>query len=125
MSALITIIRNYWIFITLLLLAAITLLSLIPLPSHLAIPGNDKTHHFIAYCAVTLSLVLKKPKYWLLQCFCIFVWSGIVELFQPFVKHSGDWQDMAANAAGIMCGLLLGMLINRIYPVCLIAKIKR
>lgn len=116
MSALITIIRNYWIFITLFLLAVITLLSLIPLPNLPAMPGNDKTHHFIAYAILTFSVVLRKPKYWVFICFFLFCWSGGVELLQPYVNRYGEWRDMVANGIGIMCGLMLAMIINRFFP---------
>ena len=116
MSALITIIRNYWIFITLFLLAVITLLSLIPLPSLPSMPGNDKTHHFIAYAILTFSVVLRKPRYWVFICLFLFCWSGGVELLQPYVNRYGEWRDMVANGIGIMSGLMLAMIINRFFP---------
>ncbi len=66
MAALITMIRTYWIIITLILLAVITLLSLTPLPSFPGIPSNDKIRHFIAYAALTFPVVLSRPRHWFL-----------------------------------------------------------
>ena len=117
MTALITMIRTYWIIITILLLAVITLLSLIPLPSLPAVPGNDKTQHFIAYAALTFPAVLRHPRYWLWIALFFICWSGGVELLQPCVNRYGDWLDMVANGAGVVCGMLLALLINWIFPV--------
>ena len=122
MIALITLIRTYWIIITLFLLAVITLLSLTPLPSLPSMPGNDKTHHFIAYGALTFPVVLRNPRHWLLIGLFFICWSGGVELLQPCVNRYGEWKDMAANGAGIVCGLLLALFINWIFPVRLKLK---
>lgn len=117
MSLLITMIRSYWIIITLFLLAVITLLSLTPLPGVAAVPGDDKIHHFLAYAALTFPVVLRKPKYWLWIGLFFICWSGGVELLQPCVNRYGDWLDMVANGAGVVCGMLLALLINWIFPV--------
>ncbi len=122
MTALITMIRTYWIIITLLLLAVITLLSLTPLPSLPAVPGNDKTQHFIAYAVLTFPAVLKKPKYWLWIGLFFICWSGGVELIQPYINRYGEWLDMVANGAGIGSGILCALFINRFLPVRLQLK---
>lgn len=116
MTALITMIRTYWIIITFLLLAVITLLSLTPLPSIPAIPSNDKIQHFIAYSALTFPVVLRKPRYWLLIGLFFLCWSGGIELLQPYFHHRRDWLDMIANGAGIGCGILCALLLNRFFP---------
>ena len=124
MTALIAMIRTYWIIITFLLLAVITLLSLTSLPDFLAIPSNDKVQHFIAYGALTFPVVLRKPRYWLLIGLFFLCWSGGIELLQPYFHHRRDWQDMVANGAGIACGILCALFINWIFPVCLQLKKK-
>jgi VanZ family protein len=116
MAALLTIIRTYWIYITLFLLVVITLLSLTPLPSLPAVPGSDKIQHFIAYGALMFSIALRKPKYWLWIAFFLISWSGVIELLQPYVNRYGDWMDMAANSGGVVCGILLAQLINWLFP---------
>jgi len=116
MIALLAFIRNYWIAITLITLAAITALSLWP-PGRLpAIPGSDKTHHFIAYAALIFPTVLRKPNYWPLIGLFFISWSGAIELLQPYVNRYGEWPDMTANTSGLVCGLLAAKLSNRLFP---------
>ena len=117
MITLLSIIRTYWVAITLSTLAVITTLSLYPLESLPSVPGSDKTHHFIAYAALMFPVALRKPNYWpFIGLFFIF-WSGGIELIQPYVNRYGEWLDMAANVTGIACGLLLVQLTNWIFPV--------
>lgn len=116
MIFLLAIIRSYWIVITVLALTVITLLSLYPLESLPSVPGNDKTHHFIAYGALMFPAALRKPKYWPFICLFFICWSGAIELLQPYVNRYGEWLDMAANTAGIVCGLLLAQLLSWIFP---------
>ena len=61
---LLTLIRSYWMAITLLTLVAITALSLWPMEQLPSVPGSDKTHHFIAYAALMFPTALRKPSYW-------------------------------------------------------------
>lgn len=122
MTALIAIIRTYWIIITVILLAVITLLSLTPLPDVPVIPSNDKVQHFIAYGALTFPVVFTKPKYWLLIALFFLFWSGGIELLQPYFHHRRDWLDMLANGAGIACGVLCALFLNWIFPVHLQLK---
>lgn len=119
MAPLITIIRTYWFGVTLLLLAVITLLSLTPLPGIPSVAGSDKVHHFIAYGAVSFPIFLRKKGHWLFVFLFFACWSGIIELLQPYVNRHGEWLDMLANTAGISCGLLLSLFINKVFPVAL------
>jgi len=112
-----TIVRTYWVAISLLILSAITLLSLYPLESLPAVPGSDKTHHFIAYGALMFPTALRKPKYWQFICLFFICWSGMIELVQPYVNRYGEWLDMAANTAGVACGFLMAQMITWIFSV--------
>jgi VanZ family protein len=44
-------------------------------------------------------------------------YSGAIELLQPYVNRYGEWLDMAANAVGLVCGLIVAELANRFFPV--------
>ncbi|MCK4840163.1 MAG: VanZ family protein [Desulfobulbaceae bacterium] len=109
--------RNYWIALTLIIFAAITALSLWPPDNLPSVPGSDKTHHFIAYAALIFPTVLRKPRYWPLIGLFFISWSGVIELLQPYANRSGEWLDMAANTAGLVCGLLAAQITNRLFPV--------
>ena len=118
-NALITITKIYWIFITLFILTLITILSLWPLEQLPPVPGNDKTHHFIAYGVLMLPMALKKPNYWSMGGLVVLFicWSGAIELLQPYVNRYGEWQDLTANIMGLVFGLLLGTLVRLFFPV--------
>ena len=117
MITLLTLIRKYWIFITLFILTVITVLSLLPLEELPSVPGSDKTHHFIAYAMLMFPTALRKPNY--LPAIGLFFigWSGAIELLQPYVNRYGEFQDLAANITGLVCGLLAVQLIKWLLPV--------
>ncbi|MCW8327698.1 VanZ family protein [Photobacterium sp. SDRW27] len=117
MTPLLRFIHRFWIVITLLILFTITFLSLSPLAALPAVPGTDKTHHFVAYAALMFSVALRKPKYWLLWALFFACWSGGIELLQPYVNRHGEWWDFAANVGGLICGAILASVINRIFPL--------
>ena len=117
MRRLIGLVQKYWLAITLLVLVAVTILSLLPAPSLPPVPGTDKTHHFIAYAALTFSVALVRPKNWLLIALFFVVWSGAIEILQPYVNRYGEWLDLAANAGGVACGILLAKVVNLAFPM--------
>ena len=112
MTLIIQLIKQYWLSMTVILLAAIATLSLWPVAHLPQVPGTDKTHHFIAYGALMLPVALAKPKYWLWIALGFAGFSGAIELFQPYVNRYGEWLDMAANVVGLACGIILAQLIN-------------
>jgi len=112
MSIILILIQRHWLVITLLTLATITTLSLWPVDTLPKVPGTDKTHHFIAYAALMFPVALRQPRYWLLIGAFFIIWSGAIELVQPYVNRYGEWLDMAANTGGIIVGALVGLLIR-------------
>lgn len=116
MIRLLTIIKTNWIVFTLCTLAVITTLSLWPLEKLPSAPGTDKTHHLIAYAVLMFPTALRKPNKWILFGLLFISYSGAIELFQPYVNRYGEWLDMAANTAGVVCGLIIAELINNFFP---------
>jgi len=119
MNTLINLIEYYWLIITLFLLAVIATLSLWPAEHLPQVPGSDKTHHFIAYGALMLPVALRKPKHWLWIALSFTVLSGAIELIQPYVNRYGEWLDMAANVAGLACGIVAAKIILHLKMVTL------
>jgi len=107
-----TIIKTNWAVFTLTILVAITLLSLWPLDELPQVPGTDKIHHLIAYALLMLPAALRKPDKWILIGLFFIAYSGAIELIQPYVNRYGEWMDLFANAAGVVCGLMIAELIN-------------
>lgn len=93
----------------------ISVLSLYPADSLPPVPGTDKTHHFIAYAALAFPVALARPKMWLLMIAGLLAYSGVIELIQPFVNRYGEWLDLAANAGGLLTGVLLAHLVRMIF----------
>ncbi len=108
-------ISRYALHLTFLFMAVITWLSLYPVEFP-EMPGNDKTSHFIAYAACVLPVSFARPKTLYLILLAVLVWSGLMELIQPYVNRYADWLDLAANAGGIVIGFLMGWGLNRVWP---------
>jgi len=103
-------IARYWVPLSLFSFSVITVLSLLPLAELPEMPGSDKTHHFIAYGLLMFPVALRQPKHWLLIGFAFIVWSGAIELVQPFVNRYGEWLDLLANSGGVLLGAVIGKL---------------
>ena len=118
MIVLLNLIRKYWIFNTLLILTSITILSLYPLATLPPVPGMDKTHHIVAYAGLMLPLALTKIKSWQLLWITVFfiIYSGGIELIQPYVNRYGEFEDLLANCVGLGCGWLIAKIVNRFFP---------
>ena len=107
-------INRYWIQLSLVMLLAITALSLHPLDNLPEAPGSDKTHHLIAYAALAYPASLRKPKQWQAIITIFALYSGLIELIQPHVNRYGEWMDFLANMSGLIIGIALAFLINKL-----------
>ena len=107
-------INRYWIQLSLVMLLAITALSLHPLDNLPEAPGSDKTHHLIAYAALAYPASLRKPKRWQAIITIFALYSGLIELIQPHVNRYGEWMDFLANISGLIIGIALAFLINKL-----------
>jgi len=115
MSIIFKLVTQYWRQITVLTLALITVLSLTPLAHLPDAPGSDKTHHLIAYFALALPAAMHGGPKWLLLLPVYILWSGVIELIQPFVNRYGEWYDLVANSVGVGLGALAGEILRRIH----------
>jgi VanZ family protein len=109
-------IKTRWVSLTLVTLVAITVLSLWPLENLPTVPGTDKTHHLIAYAALMFPVASRKPSGWIMLGLLFIAYSGVIELLQPFANRYGEWLDLAANSAGVACGITVARLMNRLLP---------
>lgn len=116
MNRLLSLVRMNWVATMLTILSAITVLSLWPLSQLPLVPGSDKTHHVIAYAFLMLPVALRKPNGWMLFGLLFVFYSGGIELLQPLVNRHGDWWDLLANAAGVIVGALVAVLVNTLFP---------
>ena len=114
MSKALQIIEKYWLILSISLFIIITVLSLWPLDNLPLVPGSDKTHHLIAYAALVFPTALRKPNRWISLVIFFIFYSGLMELIQPYVNRYGEWLDMLANTAGIICGIILAIIFKTI-----------
>ena len=106
--------RNYCYVLTLLMLVAISVLSLWPVAQLPAVPGTDKTHHFIAYCCLALPLALRRPLQWQWLLLALIAWSGAIELIQPWANRYAEWLDWLANSMGVALAWLVSMIVLKL-----------
>ncbi len=109
---LINLICRYWQSLTYVALAAITIASLFPVEHLPAAPGSDKTHHFISYCLLMLPAALRRPKHWLGLALFYILWSGMIELIQPYVNRYGEWLDLFANIGGVLLAIIIAQSLH-------------
>lgn len=107
-------VESYWLWLTCLILLIITIGSLYPMEQLPSLPGNDKTRHLIGYCALMLPVAIRQPKHWLGYAILFIIWSGVIELIQPYVNRYGEWADMLANSVGVLIAIILGILLKKI-----------
>ncbi|RLA22538.1 MAG: VanZ family protein [Gammaproteobacteria bacterium] len=112
MIQLLTLIKNNWGVFTLLSLVVITASSLWPVEKLPLLPGTDKLHHIIAYAILMFPVALRKPEKWMLFGLFFIAYSGGIELVQPYVNRYGEWLDLLANTAGVICGFAVARAAN-------------
>ena len=106
---------NIWMIIAWFALIAVTILSLIPLPELPKVPGTDKTHHFIAYGSIAFFMAIRPTKRLSIYLIAVIIWSGLIELIQPFVNRYGEWMDLLANSIGLVIGYLTAIIFRRYF----------
>lgn len=90
-------------------LAAICWLAFDPAPPAAAATFGDKINHAAAFAVLAFSARLAWPRgsaaaVWV----ALLAYGGFIEVVQTFIPgRSGEWADLAADAAGIAIGLLL------------------
>src|SRR5690606_19817592 len=92
-----------------LVMAAVTILSLWPDDSAPVGTGWDKANHVIAYVALAMLGRFGFPaaSFWKLGL-CLLAYGGLIEILQGMTPdRMADWADLAANAIGIVIGLVV------------------
>lgn len=78
------------------------------------LPLTDKQMHAMAFAALVFPLGWVRPDraLWLIPAALIY--GAMIEVIQPAVGRSGEWADLAADAVGILAGLLPGQIRHRV-----------
>lgn len=100
-----------WRVLLLLLLAAVSVLALMPHPPVSVDFGWDKLNHLLAFSALAFAADLGFPAprtSRLVAPLALLAYGGLIELLQLRVPgRSGEWADLLADGLGIACGVLI------------------
>lgn len=91
----------------------ISMLTLLPLPAPpLGTQNDDKIYHLIAFVALVLPVAATAPRalVWMVPAALLF--GGAIELVQPLVNRSRELADFLADAAGVLLGALIGVVLH-------------
>lgn len=103
--------RRFALILTAILSVVFFVLALTPLETP-PLPGTDKTHHLIAFAALTLPCAVLYPRAlpWVVPL--IILEGGLIEIVQPYVNRMREWADFVADLKGVGLGLVLGLTIH-------------
>ena len=94
------------------ILVIISALSLYPLQNLPDLSSTDKLQHLIAYIFLSLSIGIKKPNKWLLFLILLMIYSGCIEIIQPYLNRYGEIADFFYNVLGLSIGFSIGRIIK-------------
>lgn len=103
---------RYYKSLTVVLLLSISILSLYPLPELPKVPGSDKTFHLLAYAVLAFPVSFARPNAYFRIILFFMLWSGVIELIQPYVNRTRELEDLLANGAGLFLGFIVGRLVD-------------
>ena len=103
--------------ITLIVTLILTVAMLWPLEAPPPAPdGSDKVVHLIAFAALSFPLS-RTGRFGLLSIFVgASVFGGLIELIQPSFNRSANMNDWVADIAGVVVGILCGLMYRRLRP---------
>ena len=102
---------SLWLGIGLLFVTLMIFLSLMPNPPHVPqFRGNDKLGHFTAYVAMTFwfgQIYTRTRVRWTIALAFVVLGISLEYLQLASGYRTFEYADMGANAAGVLCALLL------------------
>ena len=99
------------------LIIAITLLSLLPPKSDFELGKSDKLNHFLAYAILSLNFgfISTKIRSYFIGIPFLIAYGLIIEFFQGFVPgRDPSFYDALANFVGVFSGFFIFRLFSRI-----------
>lgn len=105
--------------LTLLVAAAIAVLTLMPLssPQIGGIEQSDKIYHALAFAALAFPIALLQPRWLVLAVPFFAAFGGIIEIVQPFVGRECSLTDWLADLVGVALGVVAGRATAVSMPV--------
>jgi VanZ family protein len=98
------------------LLCVISVLALSPTPPREADLGWDKLNHLAAFGALAVTASLGFGRAWARVGVSLLGYGALIEVVQAFIPNrSSDWDDLLADAVGIVLGLALAAGASRLF----------
>ncbi len=96
-------------------LVAVLVLALLPTDSHvLPTLGWDKANHCLSFAVLSLLANLAYPGYMMTMLVSLLAYGGLIEILQSFTAtRSAEWEDLFADAIGLISGLAIVWLLGR------------
>jgi len=99
------------------LIIAISVLSLLPPKSNLELGKSDKLNHFLAYAILSLNFgfISSKIRSYFIGIPILIAYGILIEFFQGLVPgRDPSFYDALANSAGVFSGFFIFCLFSRI-----------
>jgi VanZ family protein len=112
--------RPAWRGLLVVLLVVVSWLAFGPAPPQPDFEGGDKIEHLLAFLALAVTAAHCGTPGWRntgATALGLLLYGGFIELVQTRLPHrTGDWADLAADAVGMVAGLLLAAALRRTTP---------
>jgi VanZ family protein len=98
------------------LILAITILSLLPPKSNLELGKSDKIYHFLAYTILSLDFgfISSKIRSYFIGIPFLIAYGLVIEFFQGFVPgRDPSFYDALANSMGVFSGFFIFRLFSK------------
>ena len=98
------------------LILAITILSLLPPKSNLELGKSDKIYHFLAYAILSLNFgfISTKIRSYFIGIPFLIAYGLVIEFFQGFVPgRDPSFYDALANSMGVFSGFFIFRLFSK------------
>lgn len=100
--------------LTIIVSITIGILTLVPMELDPAVPGGDKSHHFLAFAALILPCAALYPRALFKCVLAATIYGGLIEIVQPYVGRTGELADFVADVCGIGAGAVLGLMVHSV-----------
>lgn len=108
--------NKLFLVIFIILIIAITVLSLLPPKSGLELGKSDKINHFLAYAILSLNFgfISTKIRSYFIGIPILLAYGILIEFFQGFVPgRDSSFYDALANSLGVFSGFFIFHLFGR------------
>ena len=103
-----------WRWLLFVAMLAVLVLSLMPPSPQMPSTGWDKSNHALAFAVLAFLGNRAWPKHPVLVLLGLLAYGGLIEVLQSFTPDRfAEWEDLLADAVGLLLGEVLARLVWR------------